>query len=220
MTAMTLPVFDRSNQQARKWFDERHVELLSRAQATFRQLHADHREEAVAEVLATIFSWACRAAGRGRLDKLTAFWAVTFAARQYRQGRRLAGYTSSCVMSEAARAKRGLRVVSLDEPLGTSRDGREMSRLGSLADVGEEDPAEAARRRHDYPAMLREVSDKAAGTFKFLAESHGAGLQTELAAALMVSPGRITQLKAELADAFAHEGYRGPLGRRTSATAS
>jgi len=210
---------DPSNQQAREWFTAHHDELRSRAHCTFRHLGADRREEAEAEVLATTFSWACRAAERGRLDHLTAYWCINFAARQFRQGRRMAGYSSDCAMSDAARVRHGLVVHSLDEPFGTNPEGREMTRLGSLADVGEEDPAQAARRRHDYPAMLQNASDKAARTFKFLAESNGAGPQTELASELMVSPGRITQLKAELAAAFAQEGYHGPLGRRASSAA-
>jgi len=215
--AMPMPMTDPSNQQAREWFTAHHDELRSRAHCTFRHLGADRREEAEAEVLGTSYVWACRAAERGRLDHLTAYWCIAFAARQFRQGRRMAGYSSSCVMSEAARVRHGVVVRSLDEPLDNSGDGRELTRLGGLADLSEEDPAKVARRRHDFPAILKGVSDKAARTFKFLAESHGAGPQTELATALMVSPGRITQLKGELATAFAAEGYRGPLGRRAGA---
>ena len=58
------------------------------------------------------------------------------------------------------------------------------------------------------------VSDKARATLRFLAETHGSGKQADLAAELMVTPARITQLKGELADALAGDGYHSPQGRR------
>ena len=85
-----------------------------------------------------------------------------------------------------------------------------------MADRDDESPDEIVRRHHDYGHMLahRRVSDKARATFHFLAQTHGAGKQSDLAQALGVQPGRITQLKRELGVVLAEHGYVGPLGRR------
>jgi hypothetical protein len=77
----------------------------------------------------------------------------------------------------------------------------------NLATGESESPLEIARRAHDYPLVLNEVSEKARRTFGFPAAIHGSGRQVDLAAELMASSARITQLKAELAAAQGTGGY-------------
>jgi hypothetical protein len=84
-------------------------------------------------------------------------------------------------------------------------------RLGSTS----ADPPDAVRRPvRNLPDKESPMSPKARATLCFLAATHGSGKQNELATDLMVSPARITQMKAELACALATDGYHSPLGRR------
>ena len=215
MTALSIPD-SQVSQEANAWLLTHRHEIESRARANFSRLDRERRDEAVAEVMAVTLAAALGAARRGRLCKLTPFWCVIFASRQWRQGRRFAGYSSTCAMSEASRIKHGFKVVSL-EAIDEEADHEAYISLDeSLADRNAEDPFDIVRRREDYPAImdLEGVSPKARRTFMFLAENQGGSRQLDLAAELKVSPGRITQLKGELAAALAKYDYVGPLGPR------
>ena len=210
--ALASADFDHS-QQANSWIQQHHAELRSRARACFAYCEPGHREEAVAEILAASSAAAHSAARRGKLDRITPFWCVVFASRQFRTGRRFAGTSSVCVMSEATRLRRGVRVVSLDQDIDPIVD-QDVKLREALAADDAEDPFDVVRREHDYPDILEAegVSSKAWATFRFLVESRGAGKQADLAAELRVSPGRITQLKGELAEALERHDYVGPFG--------
>ena len=104
------------------WFEQYLPELASRTRAYVRRLPPAQHEEAVAEILAQLFAYTVRAADRGKLHLLTPFTLVSFFGRAYYQGRRLGGSSTTDVLSEQTRYRRGLRVVSLDRfPLGRSR---------------------------------------------------------------------------------------------------
>jgi hypothetical protein len=81
-----------------------------------------------------------------------------------------------------------------------------------LADSREDAPIENVRRNLDYPAIFdkEQVSPKGRRVFEFLAESHGAGSQKELARELKVVPSRVTQIKRELAACLSQHGYGPP----------
>ena len=215
MTAITAAQPEQPSQQASRWLEQRYVELLSRANACFARYRPERREEAVAEVLAITVAAVVSAARRGVLHRLTPFWCVLYAARQLRAGRCFAGSSSRCVLSPATQARHGIRVVSLDQPIDPDAD-RPRSLRDLLADQEAESPLENVRRHHDYQAIFDQeaVSPKARTTAAFLAATHGTGRQTDLAAELKVTPGRITQLKGELAEALGRHGYAGPLGPR------
>jgi len=215
MTALSIPD-SHVSQEANAWLLTHRHEIESRARANFSRLDRERRDEAVAEVMAVTLAAALGAARRGRLCKLTPFWCVIFASRQWRQGRRFAGYSSTCAMSEASRIKHGFKVVSL-EAIDEEADGEAFIRLDeSLADHDADDPFDVVRRGMDYPYIMERegVSPKARRTLTFLAENQGGSRQLDLAAELKVSPGRITQLKGELAAALAKYDYVGPLGPR------
>lgn len=202
--------------EANAWIITHLPELQSRAKANLSLLSREQQEEAVAEVIAMSVAWTRSAARRGRLDKVTAFWLVTFASRQWRQGRRFAGCTSSCVLSKGAKIKHGLKVTSLDSTDEGSVTAPRSQLTESLEDRDTENPFDIVRRRSDYPWIMdrEEVSSKAQRVFGYFTETMGAGKQTELAAELKVTPGRVTQLKRQLADALAKHDYHGPLVRR------
>ena len=218
MTAMTTTISvpsDQAADAANRWLTDHHDELASRARAVAPRKTLDAREEAVAEMLALIVLAVHSAAKRGRLDQLTAFWLVTFAGRQLTEGRRACGYSSRCAMADATRVKRGVHTLSLDRDFDADDPGsRGLSDV--LTDRRADDPVEVVRRDHDYNCIFEceQVSEKGRRTFEYLAQTHGDGKQAQLAAELMVSPGRITQLKSEIAEALAAHGYHGPLGPR------
>ena len=187
-------------------------DLVRRARLRHGRLDPEAREEAVAETLAYTARSVHAAADRGTLDRLSPSTCVYYAAKHVERGRRVAGYSTQCPLSEAGRQKHDHRAVSLDRH--APDDDRQLHQ--AIADPKGEPPFEAVRRRLDYPVLLHReaVSGKARATLHFLAETHGSGKQTHLAAELMVTPARITQLKGELADALAGDGYHSPLGRR------
>ena len=212
MTAAPASVNDHCSHEANSWIQRHHSELRSRARACFAYCEPGHREEAIAEILAASLAAAHSAARRGKLARITPYWLVIFATRQFRSGRRFAGTSSVCVMSEAARLRRDVRVVSLDQDVDPVVD-HDLKLREALANDDAENPFDVVRREHDYPDILKSeaVSSKAWSTFRFLAETRGAGKQADLAAELRVSPGRITQLKGELAGALGRHDYMSPL---------
>ena len=217
MTAVTTTVTHQSPaaRQANQWLEQNHAELLSRACANTYGRDAERRDEVVAEILAMSVGAVHSAARRNVLDHVTPFWAVKFATRQISEGRRFAGTNSKCVMSEAAKVRRGIRLVSLDQEAHHS-NGSSPAMANELPGKDNTDPFDCVRRANDYVDIFKteSVSAKAKKVFQFLVETNGTGKQIDLAAELMVSPGRITQLKQQLADALARHDYTGPLGPR------
>ena len=228
MTAAAVPSSSRSlskaqaeaQAEANAWLAAHHDELRQRARVQFRRWRAERREEHIAEMMAMIVSAVHSAARRGTLARLSPSTCVYYSARQVRAGRCAAGYSSTDALSAAGALKRGNRHASLDQVFESKRLSAGRWRA-ALADRDSEDPSEAARRRHDYALVLGngQVSAKAHRLFVHLAETHGAGQQIALTGELMVTPGRLSQLKREVATALAAHGYTGPLGRRPSAGA-
>lgn len=226
MTALPVhfdptPSADIASKQANAWVAMHHDELVSRASAYFSRLPLVHREEAVAEVVARAVAWALSAARRGKLHRVTAYWVVIYAAQQLRSGRSFAGTSSRCVMSEAARVRRGIRIASLHDEIDNGKEKPLMLR-DSLADHDAENPFDIVRRESDYPKIfeVEDLSPKALATFQFLADTKSEGRQCELADELGVTPARVTQLKDEIGTALSRHGYTAPLGRRPTSQAT
>lgn len=193
------------------WFNRYGPDLTRRCQAFFRFLRVDEREEAVAETMASIVKYAVSASARGKLKDLTPYTLVLYFGRSVRAGRRMAGSRSNDVLSRCTHRPYSGSVVYLDHLVPIRSDvGEVKERLSDgLASSREHSPFEHARRNLDYPAILdmEHVSLKARRVFGFLAETHGAGSQKELARALKLSPGRITQIKRHLAGCLSRHGY-------------
>lgn len=195
---------------AHVWFLAHLPEIQSRCRAAVARLRAERREEAAAEVTAAVFKAAVHAARKGMLDRVTPYYAVLFAVRQLRQGRRVAGYSSTDVTSEAAQIK-GRAAVS---PLPTGGVARTSASSGSLSDELADrrrhaDPYEQARQNLDYPQILERerVSTKGRKLFEMLSAVRGRGQGKQIAQALNVSEARVCQLKRQLADALAKHDY-------------
>jgi len=200
------------------WFDRHLPELTQRCRSYFRSLPTVERDEAMAETLAGIFLYTMRAAARGKLRRLTPYTLVWFFGRSCRAGRRMAGYTSTDVMAEAARRRHHHEVLSLHQPLRIQVDHHEIVAPLSevLADSREDSPLENVRKNVDYPEILQRerISPKGRRVFEYLCQTHGAGSHQALARELGVAPSRITQIKRRLAACLARHGYGPPATRR------
>ena len=215
MTAMTTPASesDPSPATAGDVFMSVMPAIAARAHRRFAYLPPADREDAVAEAIAAGYVMCCSLVRRGRGEHVRTVGFTANAVRAAAGGRRVGSSQAACdVLSALGRRRHGRSIGSLEAGVDGDEDAAGW-RHEALADGDAEEPGEIVRRNHDYPFMLStsQVSEKAQMTFRFLAETHGSGRQADLAADLMVSPARITQLKRELADAMAVHGYSGPL---------
>ena len=209
-----------SRSPAHVWFSQNLPEIQSRARACLSHLLPEQRAEASAEILGSIFKTCVSAQNRGTLHNITPFHAVVYAVKHYRAGRRMAGYSSTDVMSEATQLKGRSKVVSLDSI--TEHDletGRPLPLSEVLADRRQDNnPSEHVRQNLDYPVILRteRVSRKARKVFRLLSEVRGQGAGLFIAHELKVSEGRVTQLKDQLGDALARHDYGPPPTREAT----
>lgn len=211
MSAISSAVFQSA---AHHWFAQHLPEIQSRAKACLSHLRPEQREEATAEILGAIFKTCVNAEKRGTLNNVTPFHAVVFALKHYRAGRRIAGFSSTDVTSEAAQIKGRAKIVSINSIAERDADtGRPLPLSEVLADRRQSNnPYEHVRQNLDYPLILRKerVSRKARRVFHLLSQIRGHGAGQTIATELKVSPGRICQLKDELADALERHGYAPP----------
>ena len=199
------------------WFDRHLVELTRRCHIHFRFLPSIEREEAVAETVAAAVQYVIRAASRGKLQRLTLGALVWFFGRSCREGRQMAGFKATDAMSEAARRRHHHQVLSFNQPCLVHTDrGARIARLSEvLADQRENSPYDNVRRDLDYADILdkERVNLKGRRVFRFLAECHGQGDHRALARELGVTPGRVSQLKSQLAKCLGRHGYEPPATR-------
>ncbi len=220
MTAVTTPhpsSVQTARDKANAWLTAHHGELVQRARYRLRRVSRRHRKDAIAEVIAAAVNYAHSAAQRGRLDQVTPFWSVEYAARNYLHGRR-AGRRPTCVMSEPVQSREGIRVQSIDDD-AEDESHRHRNLRETLANHRCITPYDQARITYDYPYILdvEQVPAKGQRLFSYLVETHGQGSQTALAGELKITPARATQLKRELGEALSRHDYHGPLGRRPGA---
>ena len=106
-------------------------------------------------------------------------------------------------MASRAQALGRSRLVSMDAPTpeGTLHDSLQ-DRAG--------DPAELARLRIDWAAIASGLNLRQRRVLGLLAQGFR---PSEIARALEVTPGRVSQIKSELADAITEAGY-GPAAAR------
>lgn len=216
MSAIPIP-FHGSRSAGHNWFERHLPELTSRCRAFTRRVPDHVREEAQAEILASIFQYVLRAERRGKLSALTPFTLVSFFGRAFCDGRRMTGSSRTDVMSVATQRRRGFQVISL-ETVEPDASGDGFVRLADvLADPKADRPLENTRRNVDYPEILDHAgaSRKVKRVFTFFCETASAGKQKDLARELGVSAPRVCQLKDELADILAAQGYQ-PSGTRKS----
>jgi len=199
---------------AHHWFRQHMDQITRHTRARLNHLRLEAREEAEAEVLGFAFQSGLSAARSGRLCLLSPSKVVEFALRQRRCGRRIGGYSSTDVTSEAAQVKGRANVVlfscPVSSPAARGDASADVSVGETLADRRQDaNPFEQARKRIDYPLILRteKLSRKARRLFALLSAVQGRGSGKRIAQTLGISTGRVCQLKRQLAEALTKRGY-------------
>ena len=158
----------------------------------FRNLRPEERAEAMADAVANAAVAYVRLHQQGRVDLAYATPLAYFAAAQYRAGRRTGTRSNvNDVMSPEARRRHGLKVQSLD------RFDREDGWKEVLVEDGRCTPAELAASRIDFASWLLVLPRRKRRIAMTLALGEAT---SEAARRHRVSPGRISQIRRELAD--------------------
>jgi hypothetical protein len=196
-------MFTSQNQSQQKLattdWQQRFLELLPEirrhASFAFRTLRTEAKEDAIAEAIANAFVAFTRLVDKNHSEKAHPSVLARFAARQIRSGRRV-GMSLNCndVLSRAAQLKHQLHIESIEDR--NARNGA-WSEL-TLEDRQTPVPDQAAFRC-DFPAWLNTLTVHQ----RRIAEKLSAGETTgEVAEQFQISPGRVSQLRRELADSW------------------
>ena len=159
----------------------------------FRNLEPERREESMHEALANALVAYVRLHKLGKTDVAYATPLATYAIKQVCQGRQVGCQLNAYdVLSPYAQRKQGFSVNRLQLP---------DKEAGTWKEILVEDPtctpAELAASRIDFAAWLRQLPRLK----RRIASTLAAGETTkETAKMLKVTPGRISQLRRELAD--------------------
>jgi hypothetical protein len=167
--------------------------IRSQAAAAFRKADPAAREEAIQEVVANTFVAYARLVEQEKVHVAFAPSLAGFAIAQVRAGRRVGSRLNVRDVSSAhCRAKKGVRLESLDQQV--SEEWMEITVESRRAT-----PADIAAVRIDFASWLSTLTPRK----RRLAERLATGETTSAAAcALGISRGRISQLRAELCNAW------------------
>ena len=181
--------------QAPAW-QARFLELLpdirNQLRFQFRNLRPEERAEAMAEAVANAAIAYARLHRQGRVALAYATPLAYYAAAQYRSGRRIGTRGNvNDIMSPEARRRHGLQIQRLD------RFDREEGWKEVLVEDGRCTPADLAASRIDFASWLRRLSREKRRIAKTLAVGEAT---SEAARRHRLTPGRISQIRRELAD--------------------
>lgn len=168
--------------------------IRERLRFALRKLPADERAEAMAECITNVAVAYARLHEQGKIDVAYASTLASYAVKHFFAGRRIGNsLNADDVTSPWAQKQRGFRVHSLDRraPNGEWRE--------VVVEDGRASPAEVAASRIDIEDWLDELPRFKRG----VAETLGTGETTkETAGRFDVTPGRISQLRKELAESW------------------
>ncbi len=167
-------------------FDTILPEIEDRSRRHYSRCKPELRDERVQESLCQAWKIYDSAVRRGnyRFTPCTLAW---YANRAVDEGRRLAGYTTT----DALDRHRG---VSLDD-----LDGDGMDRVARMLADRQLPILEQVRVIVDYPPFLESLPERERDIVRMLAEGWK---RCEIAARVGVTPARVTQILAEVADSF------------------
>lgn len=168
--------------------------LERHARVYFRHLRPADREEAAADVVAYAFASYLRLKHRGKDPAAFPVAFARFTTRAVANGRAV-GRTSSTRDVLVRAARRRFAVHRLDDPAPPPAGWWRELLTDPRADV----PAQAAFAV-DFPAWLSTLSAVKRRVAVLLAFGHGTGATARRAG---ISPGRVSQLRAELAASWA-----------------
>ncbi len=161
----------------------------------FRDLGEEKKEEATSEVVANAMCAFRRLHERGQVQRVFASALARFAIKQLHDGRRVG--TPQCsrdVFSRRAQTKAGFGVRSLSDPNPRGGDWTEC-----LIDERRTPVADQAAFRIDFPAWLTHQSKRDQRIVEKLSQRY---TTSEVANEFQISPGRVSQLRSELADSW------------------
>lgn len=188
-----------AEQRCRPAWHDGFLELLPaiRSQLRFalRRLSPDDRAEAMAECIASIAAAYARLHAQGKCDVAFASSLADFAVRHYFAGRRIGDrLNGNDVMSPYAQRQRGFCVKSLDQrnPAGEWKE--------IVVEDGRATPAEVAASRIDIADWLDQLPRRKREVAQALATGEST---TGTASRCGVTPGRVAQLRKELAESWA-----------------
>jgi hypothetical protein len=166
--------------------------IREQARLAFRAHSPEAKEELIAEVVANAFCAFARLVQRGKEDVAHATPLSWYAIRQVRCGRRVgSAIKSRDVMSPA---NHHVTVEQLDQ--FDQKDGEWREALVEDKHAG---PADTAAARIDVTAWFRSLSRTKRRIARLLARGEGTGA---VAKKFGLSPGRISQLRAELQESW------------------
>jgi hypothetical protein len=185
----------RENSQAPTWqagFLELLPDIRNQLRFQFRRLRAEEQAEAMAEAVANAAIAYWRLHQQGRVDLAYPTPLARFAAAQYRAGRRTGARSNvNDIMSPGAQRRHGLRIQRLD------RFHRQDGWKEVLVADGRCTPAELAASRIDFEQWLRRLPHQKRRIATDLAVGEAT---SEVARRHRVTPGRISQIRRELAE--------------------
>jgi len=195
-------------EQAQDEFVGMMVDIENIAACAFSELNPEARQEAVAESVAMCWQnhLHCQQVGKDPGASSMAYYAV----QGVRSGRRMAGSSSTDVLSPQTQIMGRAKVQSLDAmPVldGSAEGGAWWSCTEALVDRRVwERPPERVRIKLDYGAFLRwpRVTEQERQVFNMLARGYGTG---EIAEKLEVSAPRVCQIKQAIGEKL--EGFYG-----------
>jgi hypothetical protein len=179
-------------------YQDRFLEMLpsiqQQARAAFRSEMPERQEELIAEVIANAFVAFARLVERGLIDMAYPTPLTQYAIRQVRTGRRVGSKLNVCdVLSRYAQRVKQFKVERLDRR-GEQGQWREV-----LVEDRRAGPAETAAARIDVGEWFQSLPRKT----RKVAETLALGETTKKAARKhRVSPGRISQVRRELLEAW------------------
>lgn len=158
----------------------------------FRHLEPERREEAVQEALANAMVAYVRLVELGKPDVAYASPLASYAVKQVCEGRQVGSALNGCdVLSSYAQRKQGFTVSRLQQASESANTWKEI-----LVEDPTCTPAELAASRIDFKSWLNRLPRQKRRIASTLAAGETTG---ETARKFRVTPGRISQLRRELA---------------------
>jgi len=182
-------------------------QIRNQARFAYREEPPSDHQELLAETIANCWVAFARLLDRGLEDVIYPTPLVQYAIRQVRGGRRVGGkLNANDVSSEYCQRRKHFALSSLDQYDEQQEQWKEV-----LVEDKHAGPAETAASRLDFADWLRKLPKR----LRRIAETLATGETTQTTARrFRVSPGRISQLRRELQQAWeAFQGERAFAGR-------
>ena len=169
--------------------------IQDHARFHFRHLNADHREEAIQEVVCNCCLAYARLAEQGRAETATWSSLAKYAVAQVRAGRRVGSSLNvKDVTSPHCQLRKRVTVCALDR-----WDKQDQEWIQLVVEDRHSTPAEVAAFRIDFREFLRSLSRRDRRIAIELAKRQATSWVAEK---FQISAGRVSQLRRELCEAW------------------